>query len=79
MLVLEAETTGFQDPWKGGWEPMVPSGRKTVLGGLDWKQTGIYSQPAEGQKVNPGENLLSMSGGLKSRRGCFLTERFPGY
>ena len=53
-LVLEAGATGFQDLWKGGWEPMGPSGRKTVPGGLDWKHTGIYSQPAEGQEVNSG-------------------------
>lgn len=27
-LLLEAEATGFQDPDKGGWEPVGPSGRK---------------------------------------------------
>ncbi len=27
-LVLEAGATGFQDPEKGGWEPVGPSGRK---------------------------------------------------
>ncbi len=27
-LLLEAETTGFQDPEKGGWEPVGPSGKK---------------------------------------------------
>ncbi len=27
-LVLEAGATGFQDPKKGGWEPVGPFGRK---------------------------------------------------
>jgi len=30
----DAEATGFQDPEKGGWEPVGPSGRKTLPGGL---------------------------------------------
>ena len=51
-LVLEAWATGFQDPEKGGWEPVGPSGRKTVPGGLDWRQPGVYLQP--GQKTNSG-------------------------
>ncbi len=42
-LVLEAEVTGFQDPEKGGWEPVGPSGRKTVPGGHDWRLPGVYS------------------------------------
>ena len=53
-LVLKAGATGFQDPEKGGWEPVGPSGRKTVPGGLDWRQPDVYSQPPEGQKVNSG-------------------------
>jgi len=49
-LVLDAEATGFQDPEKDGWEPVRPFGRKTQPGGLDWRQTGVYSQPPGGQK-----------------------------
>ncbi len=53
-LVLEAEAMGFWDPWKGGWEPMGASGTKTVLGGPEWRQPGVYSQLPEGQKTNSG-------------------------
>jgi hypothetical protein len=53
-LVLDAEATGFQDPEKGGWEPVGPSGRKTLPGGLDWRQTGVHWQPPGGQKTNSG-------------------------
>ena len=54
-LVLEAEATGFQEPGKGGWEPGGDRlGEKSVLGGLDWRQTGVYSQPPGGQKTNSG-------------------------
>ncbi len=60
-LVLEAEAMGFWDPWKGGWEPMGASGTKTVPGGLDWKQSGVYSQPLEGQKTNSGLGLFAPS------------------
>ena len=28
--VGDAEATGFQDPEKGGWEPVKPFGRKTL-------------------------------------------------
>ena len=35
-LVLDAQAMSFWDSEKGGWEPEGPSGRKTVLGGLDW-------------------------------------------
>ena len=35
-LVLDAQAMSFWDSEKGGWEPVGPSGRKTVLGGLDW-------------------------------------------
>jgi hypothetical protein len=51
---LRHPATGFQDPEKGGWEPVGPSRRKTLPGGLDWRQTGVYSQPPEGQKTNSG-------------------------
>jgi len=53
--VWDAEATGFQDPEKGGSEPVGPSGRKTLPGGLDWRQTGVYSQLPEGQKTNSGQ------------------------
>ena len=52
-LVLKAEAMGFGDPWKGGWEPMGASGRKTVPEGLDWKQSGVYSQPPGAKKLIP--------------------------
>ena len=55
-LVLEAGATGFQNQEKGGWEPVGPSGRKTVPGGLDWRQPGVYSQSPEGQNDNSGYN-----------------------
>jgi len=42
-LVLEAGAMGFQDPEKGGREPAGPSGRKTVPGGLDWRQP-VYNR-----------------------------------
>ncbi len=61
-LALEAEAMGFGDPWKGGWEPMGASGTKTVPGGLDWKQSGVYSQPLEGQKTNSGLSVLLAAG-----------------
>ena len=50
-LVLKAEAMGFGDPWKGGWEPMGASGRKTVPEGLDWKQSGVCSQPPGAKKL----------------------------
>ncbi len=37
-LVLEAEAMGIWDSEKGGWEPVGPSGRKTMPGRLDWRQ-----------------------------------------
>ena len=52
-LVLKAEAMGFGDPWKGGWEPMGASGRKTVPEGLDWKQSGVCSQPPGAKKLIP--------------------------
>ena len=33
------------------WDPLAEN---IVLGGLDWRQTGIYSQPPGGQKTNSG-------------------------
>jgi hypothetical protein len=42
-LVWDAEATGFEDPQKGGWEPVGPSGKRTLLGGLGWRQTDVYS------------------------------------
>ena len=53
-LVWDAEATDFQDPEKGGWEPVGPAGRKTLPGSLDWRQTGMYSQLPGGQKTNSG-------------------------
>ena len=53
-LVLEAEATVFQDPEKGGWDPWDYLAENIVLGGFDWKQTGVYSQPPESQKTNSG-------------------------
>jgi hypothetical protein len=53
-LVWDAEATDFQDPEKGGWEPVGPAGRKTLPGSLDWRQTGIYSQLPGGQTTNSG-------------------------
>jgi len=41
-------------PEKGGWEPVGPSERKFVLGGLHWRQRGVYSLPSGGQKVYSG-------------------------
>jgi len=40
-LVLDAKAMGFGDSEKGGGEPLGPSGRKTVPGGLDWRQPGV--------------------------------------
>ncbi len=40
-LVLEAEAMGFGDSEKRGWEPVGPSGGKTVPGGLDWRQPRV--------------------------------------
>ena len=45
---------GFGDSKKGGWEPLGPSGRKTMLGGLYWRQPRVYSSLPEGQKTNSG-------------------------
>ena len=53
-LVLEAAATGFQDPEKGGWEQWDHLGENIVLGGLDWREAGVYLQPPEGQKTNSG-------------------------
>jgi len=53
-LVLEAAATGFQDPEKGGCEPVGHLGENNVLGGLDWREAGVYLQPPEGQKTNSG-------------------------
>ena len=54
-------------------------GEKTVPGGLDWKQTGIYSQPAEGQKVNSGLytkfHKRSSADLVKKRRGYESTRK----
>ncbi len=36
-----AGATGFQDPEKGGREPVGPSRRKPVPGGIDWRQPGV--------------------------------------
>ncbi|MEE8176660.1 MAG: hypothetical protein V3T65_01540 [Acidobacteriota bacterium] len=40
-LVLEANAMGFWDPEKRGWEPVGPSERKTMPGGLDWRQPRV--------------------------------------
>ena len=53
-LVLEAAATGFQDPEKGGWERWDHLGENIVLGGLDWRQTPVYSILPGGQKTNSG-------------------------
>ena len=49
--VLSRQAESSWDSEKGGWEPVGPSERKFVLGGLHWKQTGVYSLPSGGQKV----------------------------
>ena len=49
-LVLEAGAMSFQDPEKGGREPAGPSGRKTVPGGLDWRQPVYIRCRREGKK-----------------------------
>jgi len=67
-LVLKAEAMGFGDPWKGGWEPMGASGRKTVPEGLDWKQSGVYSQPPGAKKLIPVKPFLAFS----NKTGTFL-------
>ena len=43
-LVLEAEATGFQDPEKGGWEPVGPSGRKNRARRARLEATGVYTR-----------------------------------
>jgi hypothetical protein len=53
-LVLEAEATGFQDPKRVAGSLWDRLGENIVLGGLDWRQMGVYSQPPEGQKVYSG-------------------------
>ena len=53
-LILDADLTVLGGPEKEGWETMGASGTKTVPGGLYWKQSGVYSQPLEGQKTNSG-------------------------
>ena len=37
QLVLEAKAAGFWDSENGGWEPVGPSGRKAMSGGLEWR------------------------------------------
>ena len=46
--------TGFQDPWKGGWEPGGPSRKSNCLRRARLEATGVYSQLPEGQKNNSG-------------------------
>ena len=53
-LILEAGATGFQEPWKAVGSRWDRLGEGIVLGGLDWGQTGLYSQPPGGQKTNSG-------------------------
>ena len=62
-LDLEAEATGFQDPEKGGCEPVGHLGENNVLGGLDWREAGVYLQPPEGQKTNSGLVVFLPGGG----------------
>jgi hypothetical protein len=76
-LVLDAEATGFQDPEKGGWEPVGPSGRKTLPGGLDWRQPGVYSQPPEAKKLIPG--IISRCTVLLLRRSFLFHFKLTGW
>ncbi len=78
-LVLEAKAMGFWDSEKGGCEPLGPSGRKTVPGGLDWRRPGVYSQPPEGQKTNSGfkENMPSSEQGQSQTQLHFAPEVAP--
>ena len=48
------EATGFQDPKRVAGSLWDRLGENIVLGGLDWRQMGVYSQPPEGQKVYSG-------------------------
>ena len=52
--VLEAGATGFQDPWKGGWEPMGPSGRKNG---------------ARRARLEANQYILATGGGPKANSG----------
>ena len=42
-LILEAEATSFQDPEKGGWEPVGPSGRKPCARKARQEASGGYT------------------------------------
>lgn len=53
----EAGRTVFSGSRKGSWEPVGPYGRKTLPGGLDWRQSGVYSQLPGDQKTNSGLQL----------------------
>ena len=49
-LVLEADVTGFQDPEKGGWEPVGPSGRRDSARKARLEGAGCVLAPAEESK-----------------------------
>jgi len=53
-LVLEAEATGFRTRKRAAGNRWDHLAENIVLGGLDWKQTGVHLQPPEGQKTNSG-------------------------
>ena len=75
-LVWDAEATGLQDPEKGGWEPVEPSGRKT----LPEVSTGgrrVYTRNRrEAKKLIPGNRCCDPQGAVKARRD--QRERQPG-
>ena len=52
-LVLEAKAMGFWGSEKGAWEPVGPSGGKTVLGGLDWGKRVYTRNRRRAKKLIP--------------------------
>ena len=69
-LVLDAQAMSFWDSGKGGWEPVGPSGRKTVLGGLDWGKRMYTCNHRRAIKLIPVDSLFT-----RSRRGVAVNKR----
>jgi hypothetical protein len=53
-LVLEAQRQAFRTRKRAVASQWDHLKENIVLGGLDWREAGVYLQPPEGQKTNSG-------------------------
>jgi len=70
----QAGRRGFESRlWQEGFA--APVG-ETALGGLSWRQVGVYSRVPEGQKANSGSSF-DLTSGSKPELPRLQGERWP--